>query len=351
MVQTPAFMPVGTAAVVKTLDPDELRLAGTEIVLGNTYHIWHHPGHETVERLGGLAKFTGWNGPTLTDSGGFQVFSLSATRKLTEEGAIFQSVYDGRQLTLTPEEACRIQWLIGADIFHALDECPPYPASHEEVSSASGLTFRWAKRFLSTYCELAEAAQGTGRAAFLVVQGGLYEDLRRESAEQIAGLNPLGFGIGGVSVGEPPEEMLRVTSICCQALPPEKPRHLLGVGTPADLVGAIAEGVDLFDCVLPTRNGRNGQAFTSHGIVNVRLAAWKESELPLDDHCKCPACKKFTMAYLHHLLNAGEMLGMRLLSLHNVTYYQQLFRDARDAIKYNRYLAWKKEVENGWMAA
>ncbi len=341
-------MPVGTSAAVKTLTPHELREVGVEILLGNTYHILHHPGHETVERLGGLSQFMGWGGPTLTDSGGFQVFSLSATRKLTEEGAIFQSVYDGRTISLTPEDACKIQWSIGADIFYALDECPPYPAAKEDVASACALTVRWATRFLSTFITLCEKNGDDGRVPFLVVQGGLFDDLRKECAEQIAELDPPGFGIGGVSVGEPPDEMLRVTEICCNILPPEKPRHLLGVGTPKDLLGAVGKGVDLFDCVLPTRNGRNGQAFTSSGVLNLRLSKWKEMDRSLDDSCRCLTCQSFSKAYLHHLMNSGEMLGMRLLSLHNLAYYQRLLKEARNAILEDNYSSWQKETEQNW---
>ncbi len=347
-VRTPAFMPVGTSAAVKTLSPLDLRETGVEMVLGNTYHILHHPGHLTVERQGGLGKFMGWGGPTLTDSGGFQVFSLSSTRKITEQGAIFQSVYDGRTVALTPEEACRIQWSIGADIIYALDECPPYPASREVVSAATSLTVRWAKRFLDTFEELCHSSDDRGKAAFLVVQGGLFGDLREDCCGRIADLDPQGFGIGGVSVGEPPDEMLRVAEICCRALPPSKPRHLLGVGTPKDLIGAIGQGVDLFDCVLPTRNGRNGQAFTSHGKTNVRLARWKEVNLPLDDRCNCYTCRQFSISYLHHLMNAGEMLGMRLMSYHNIAYYQNLLSQAREAIETDKYSLWSHEIEQDW---
>lgn len=347
-VLTPAFIPVGTAAAVKTLAPDELRAAGVQIVLGNTYHLRHQPGPEIIAAMGGFAHFMAWDGPTLTDSGGFQVFSLSATRKVVEEGVVFQSVYDGRSVRLTPEDVCRTEWAIGADIIYALDECPPYPAPRDEVVRATDLTVRWAGRFLSTFRELAAGSDGSDRAPFLVIQGGLFEDVRRSCIERLAFLDPAGFGIGGVSVGEPPPEMLRVAQICCQLLPPDKPRHLLGVGTPADLLGAIAAGVDLFDCVLPTRNGRNGQAFTSRGVVNLRHIRWKSENGPLDESCDCPACKTFSLAYLHHLTIAGEMLGMRLLSLHNVAYYEALLRGAREAIGLRRYDRWRRVVHQGW---
>lgn len=347
-VRTPAFMPVGTAAAVKTLHPDELRASGVELVLGNTYHILHNPGTETIERLGGLSRFMGWGGPTLTDSGGFQVFSLSATRKLTEEGVVFQSVYDGRTVELTPEEACRIQWSIGADIFYALDECPPYPASEDVVSSAVGITIRWAKRFQRTYNQLADREDNRDKVPFLVVQGGLYDRLRKTCSEEIAALDPPGFGIGGVSVGEPPEEMLHAAQVCCGILPDAKPRHLLGVGTPQDIIEAIGLGVDLFDCVLPTRNGRNGQAFTSTGVINLRLKKWKDINRPLDENCHCSACRQFSVGYLHHLMNTGEILGLRLLSLHNIAYYQSLVSLGRQAIDDQRYDIWKRSVELGW---
>jgi queuine tRNA-ribosyltransferase len=339
-------MPVGTVGTVKTLTPEELWAAGVELVLGNTYHLLHQPGVTTLEQMGGLARFMGWDGPTLTDSGGFQVFSLSATRKIDDEGVTFQSIYDGRTIRLTPRSVCETEWKIGADIFHALDECPPFPATHKEVEKATTLSVKWAAEFLQAFKSLDELHPGTGKSPFLVVQGGLYEDLRLECIERLSVLSPPGFGIGGVSVGEPAQEMLRVADICCKALPVGKPRHLLGVGTPSDLIGAIGAGVDLFDCVLPTRNGRNGQAFTSRGVINLRLQRWKTVDLPLDDRCPCPACSKFSMAYLHHLTLAGEMLGMRLISMHNITFYQDLVRRAREAIRLDKYTAFSREIMN-----
>ena len=347
-VSTPAFMPVGTAAAVKTLSPEDLRKAGVEIVLANTYHIHHQPGEEVVARAGGLARFMSWNGPTLTDSGGFQVFSLSATRKVEEEGVIFQSVYDGRSIKLTPESVYAIERAIGADIIYALDECPPYPAEHREVERATDLSVRWAERFLKEHKRIVDQEGDRGQTPFPVVQGGLFDDLRLHCIESLEALDPIGYGIGGVSVGEPPEEMIRIAGICCEALPDDKPRHLLGVGTPKDLLGAIGVGVDLFDCVLPTRNGRNGQAFTSSGVVNLRLARWKLSQDSLDPKCTCPACREFGISYLHHLMNAGELLGLKLISLHNIAYYQKLMRAAREAIVRGEYRKWRNETEYGW---
>jgi len=345
---TPAFMPVGTAAAVKTLTPDELRAAGVDIVLANTYHLHHQPGEEVVEKGGGLARFMNWNGPTLTDSGGFQVFSLSATRKVEEEGVVFQSVYDGRTIKLTPESVYEIERRIGADIFYALDECPPYPAEHREVERATELSVRWARRFFEAHQKLLDNNGGTGQTPFPVVQGGLFEDLRLRCVEELGELNPAGYGIGGVSVGEPHDEMVRVAQICCDALPDDKPRHLLGVGTPRDLLGAISAGVDFFDCVLPTRNGRNGQAFTSRGVVNLRLARWRLSQEALDPDCACPACTQFSLSYLHHLMMAGEIVGLRLISLHNITYYQRLMRESRSAIERGEFGSWRRGIESAW---
>lgn len=344
---TPTFMPVGTVAAVKTLSPLDLRNAGAQIMLGNTYHIYHYPGSEVVRNAGGLASFTAWNGPMLTDSGGFQVFSLSDTRKLTEDGVEFKSVYDGRNIRLTPEEVCRIEREIGADIIYVLDECPPYPCSESEVERATRLSLRWAERFLNKFAE-EEINNPTGQSPFVVVQGGVFANLRRMCTEELEKLDPVGYGIGGVSVGEPPAEMARIARLTCDSLPKGKPRHLLGVGTPADLLEGVEAGVDLFDCVIPTRNGRNGQAFTSRGVANLRLKQWVGVDEPLDAECSCEACKIYSMGYLHHLAVTGEMLGMRLLSLHNVTYYESLLMRARQAVTGGDFLAWKRQVSDRW---
>ncbi|MDP8229099.1 MAG: tRNA guanosine(34) transglycosylase Tgt [Candidatus Electryoneaceae bacterium] len=346
-VNTPLFLPVGTAATVKTLSPTDLRSAGAQMVLSNTYHLSQQPGVDVVEAAGGLARFMGWNGPTLTDSGGFQVFSLSATRKVTEEGVLFRSIYDGRQLSLTPESALHLQRSIGADIIYALDECSPIPATYDEVKRATLLTTRWAKRFMDEW-ERSQEIKPWYQAPFPVMQGGLFDDLRKLSADQLSELDPPGFGIGGLSVGETREEMIRTAALSCELLPDEKPRHLMGVGTPQDLLNAISVGVDMFDCVIPTRNGRNGQAFTSRGIVNLRNVRHKLDQGPLDPECNCDCCRTFTLSYLHHLTTASELLGMRLISLHNTTYYQHIMKRAQEAIRNGRFMAWRGSMEEGW---
>ncbi len=346
-VHTPVFTPVGTAATVKTLSPLELERAGAELILGNTYHLFQQPGLEVLRKAGGLANFMGWGRPLLTDSGGFQVFSLSDTRKVTEAGVEFRSVYDGKMMKLTPENAFEIQNAIGADVIVSLDECPPYPSKYEDVESAVELTARWAERFMDRALEGGRDG-GNQQAVYLVVQGGVYEDLRNRSCGQVSQLNPFGFCIGGVSVGEPQAEMLKATMICCQNLPDEKPRHLLGVGKPEDMLLAIKEGVDTLDCVMPTRNGRNGQAFTSSGVVNISNERWKHEFAPLDEDCNCYACGNFSRAYIHHLFNNGEILGFRLLSLHNVTYYISLLNKARKAILDGVYDDWSKNELIKW---
>ncbi len=346
-VPTPVFIPVATAATVKMLSPDELQAAGVTMVLGNTYHLLQQPGVDVVDAMGGLGQFMGWGEPTMTDSGGFQVFSLSDTRRVTEEGVSFRSVYNGRPLTLTPESALELQVALAADVIYALDECSPYPSTRADVNRAVDLTGRWARRFKGTWERTARESRWF-QDCFLVVQGGMFDDLRRKSVEQMVVLNPSGFGIGGLSVGEPPEEMIRVAALCCALLPQDKPRHLMGVGTPRDLLGAVAAGVDMFDCVLPTRNGRNGQAFTSVGVLNLRNARFKIDGDPLDTDCDCYVCRNFTRAYIHHLQMAGELLGMRLLSLHNVAYYQNLMAGARAAVRAERFGEWRRQIETGW---
>lgn len=300
-----------------------------------------------MKLAGGLARFMGWNGPTLTDSGGFQVFSLSSTRKVDEEGVTFRSVYDGALVKLTPESVFDIQRDIGADIIYGLDECPPYPASHSEVARAVALTTRWAQRFIaqSRNSSIDDAER---QAVFLIVQGGVFDDLRQISIDEISALEPDGIGIGGVSVGEPRPDLYRIAALCCSGLPPQWPRHLMGVGTPQDLLECITCGVDMFDCVIPTRNGRNGQAFTSEGIVNLRLAERRLERKPLDARCRCYTCATFTRSYLHHLITSGEFLGLRLISLHNIYYYQSLMSAARSAIVAGKFKSWRQEVENGW---
>lgn len=325
----------------------DLREADAQLVLGNTYHLYKHPGVEIVREFGGLAEFMGWKGPTITDSGGFQVFSLSDTRRISDEGVVFRSVYDGALIKFTPESVMQLQQSIGADFIVALDECPPYPCEYKDVKKACDVTYRWAKRFLDTWRKQDAELRGK-QAPFLVIQGGVFDDLRRYACNEAAELNPWGFGIGGVSVGEPHHDMIRAARICCEELPETKPRHLLGVGMPQDIISAIEVGIDMFDCVLPTRNGRNGQAFTSKGKVNLRNKIWKKDHGALDELCNCMTCNTVTKAYLHHLIVSDELLGGQLLSQHNVHYYISLMREARDAITAGNYAVWRKNIESRW---
>ena len=328
-VDTPAFMPVGTYGTVKAMSPAELRGLGAQIVLGNTFHLWLRPGLEVIAAHGGLHKFMGWHGPLLTDSGGFQVFSLGELRKITEEGVKFQSPVNGDPCFLSPEESMRIQRVLDSDIVMVFDECTPYPASRDQARESMGLSLRWAERSK-------RAHEGNRNALFGIVQGGVYEGLRDES---LAGLIEIGFdgyAIGGVAVGETKEEMLHVVSHTAPRLPAEKPRYLMGVGTPADIVDAVCAGIDLFDCVLPTRNARNGWVYTSSGIVKLRNARYRDDLAPLDAACDCYTCVNFTRAYLHHLQRVNEILGARMNTLHNLHYYQSLMRELRSAIAEGR---------------
>lgn len=334
-------------ATVKTLSPDELQKANAKLILGNTYHLNQHPGVDIIKRAGGLAAFMGWSGPTFTDSGGFQVFSLAETRKITEEGVQFRSVYDGSQILFTPQNVYELQRDIGADIIVALDECPPYPSSFEEVKRATELSNRWAVKFLDCW-KRGNNRSNHHQAAYLVIQGGVFEQLRLYASEFIANLDPPGFCIGGVSVGEPKMDMLKVVEVCCNYLPDHKPRHILGVGTPDDILNSIELGADTFDCVLPTRNGRNGQVFTSIGVVNLKNLRYKGDFETLDPACNCYTCNNFSRAYLHHLTKAHEILGMRLLSLHNISYFITLVELARNAILSNNYIDWKRAVIKNW---
>jgi len=323
-VPTPVFMPVGTYGAVKALTPEELEGAGAGLILGNTYHLYLRPGHERIARLGGLHAFMGWDGAILTDSGGFQVFSLAPFRTVREEGAEFRSHLDGSTHQLTPELSIGIQQALGSDIMMALDVCPPASAPREEIASAVARTLRWARRCLD--------ARTGGQALFGIVQGGPHDDLRRESAAGTIELPFDGFAIGGVSVGESREEIDRVVAMTAPLLPEHRPRYLMGVGTPRDLLAGIASGVDMFDCVLPTRNARNGLLFTWSGVVHIKRAQYEEDPRPVDEECPCPACRGFSRAYLRHLFMTKEILSMRLNTIHNITFYQELTRRAREAI-------------------
>lgn len=328
VIETPVFMPIGTQATVKTLSQDELEQLGFRLILGNTYHLYLRPGAERIARMGGLHRFMSWTGAILTDSGGFQVFSLASLRQIDMEGVTFRSHLDGSEHRFTPELAIHVQALLGSDILMAFDECPPYPADYDTVAQAAERTYRWAIRSRTAW----ENAQTAG-ALFGIVQGGVYEDLRWVSLQQITELNLPGYAIGGVSVGEPVEEMRRITEWVAPHLPADRPRYLMGVGTPEDIVHAVQAGVDMFDCVLPTRLGRHGAVFTSQGRINLRNARFAEYMEPIDSTCDCWVCQRYTLAYLHHLFRTGEMLGYRLASYHNLAFYARLMTQIRQRIR------------------
>lgn len=332
---TPTFMPVGTLGAVKAMTVGELRALGAQIVLGNTYHLYLRPGHSRVERLGELHRFMNWDGPILTDSGGFQVFSLAGLNQIDDEGVTFQSHIDGSTHRFTPELSMEIQAALGSDIVMAFDECPPYPATAEQVRRAMARTLSWAERGLKFPLK-------PHQARFGIVQGGLYEDLRVESARQLTQLPFDGFAIGGLSIGEAPGRMQGMARFTAPLLPREKPRYLMGVGRPEDLVEGVQAGIDLFDCVLPTRNARNGQLFTSQGKINIKNSRYQDDESPLDPECPCETCTQYSRAYLRHLYICREVLSARLNTLHNLTYYLGLMRHMRQAILENRFDEWVK---------
>ena len=340
LVRTPAFVPVGTVATVKALYPEQVKAAGADIVLANTYHLMLRPGAERVARLGGLHAFMRWDGPILTDSGGFQVMSLSRIREVSEEGVRFQSHIDGARHMLTPERAVEIQCLLGADIQMQLDECIELPAERAEAERAMELSLRWAERARTAFARQAKP----GQALFAIVQGGTDPELRRRSAEALIGMDFPGYAVGGLAVGEGQEMMLRTLDGVAALLPGEKPRYLMGVGTPEDLIHSVARGVDMFDCVMPTRNGRHGLAFTWGGRVNLRNAKHAEGLAPLDPESTCPAARDYSRAYLHHLVRSGEYLGAMLLSWANTAFYQQLMAAMRAAIAEDRFAAWATET-------
>jgi queuine tRNA-ribosyltransferase len=327
IVDTPAFMPVGTRAAVKSLSPDDLRAAGAQIVLGNTFHLLVRPGPEVIRELGGLHRFMSWPAPILTDSGGFQVFSLARLRRMTEDGVDFRAPGDGSRHHLSPERAIEVQHALGADIIHPLDECLGYPATREDTERSLALTLRWARRSLD-----AHRGGGAPSALFGIVQGGFHEDLRARAVAETVALGFDGYAIGGMAVGEPKPLMRELTEAVACALPADQPRYLMGVGKPEDLVEAVARGVDMFDCVLPTRNARNGQAFTPDGPLTLKQARWTRDPSPLQADCPCPACRQFSRAYLRHLFMSAELLVYRLLSLHNLTFFLGLMADMRAAI-------------------
>ncbi len=336
-IETPIFMPVGTYGSVKAMDPVELRDVGSQIILGNTFHLWLRPGTAVLDKFGGLHKFMGWDGPILTDSGGFQVFSLGAMRKITEEGVKFASPIDGSRQFLSPEVSMQIQRSLNSDIVMQFDECTPYeidgrPATAEEAAKSMRMSLRWAQRSMN------EFNRGENpNALFGIVQGGMYESLRDESLAGLEDIDFPGLAIGGLSVGEPKEDMQRILAHVGPRLPENKPHYLMGVGTPEDLVEGVANGVDMFDCVMPTRNARNGWLFTRFGDVKIKNARYKEDTAPLDESCDCYCCKNFTRAYLHHLHRSNEILGARLNTIHNLHFYLKIMQEMRDAIDADRF--------------
>ena len=337
-IQTPAFMPVGTNGTVKGLTNEDLLETGSEIILGNTFHLMLRPGDKSIKDLGGLHKFINWKKPILTDSGGFQVWSLGELSKITEEGVKFSSPYDGKKIFMTPEESIKIQENLGSDIVMAFDECTDYPASYEDAKKSMELSMRWAKR--------SKVAHKSKSALFGIVQGGMYKDLREESLNKLIDIDFNGIALGGLSVGESKEEKNEILEFMSNKLPEDKPRYLMGVGTPEDIVEAVRYGIDMFDCVLPTRNARNGQLFTSEGVINIRNAEYKDSDDPIDKNCDGKVSQNYSRAYLNHLQRTNEMLGSMLATYHNIYYYQSLMRDIRNAIKDNLFAKFLKDFYN-----
>lgn len=335
-VETPAFMPVGTYGTVKAMTPEELEGMGAQIILGNTFHLMLRPGTEIIKKHGDLHNFTHWQGPILTDSGGFQVFSLAKMRKISEKGVVFQSPIDGAKVELTPESSMQVQKDLGSDIVMIFDECTPYPATETEASDSMELSLRWAER-----CKTAH--QGNPNALFGIVQGGMYPSLRHRSAAELTRIGFDGYAIGGLSVGEPEDDRNRVLDETLPVLPEDKPRYLMGVGTPGDIIEAVRRGVDMFDCVIPTRHARTGFLYTHAGIVKIRNSKYTDDIRPLDEHCNCYTCKNYSRSYLRHLDKCGEILGIRLNTIHNLHYYQDLMRDIRAAIESDRFEEFAKE--------
>ena len=340
VVETPVFMPVGTYGTVKAMAPNELADIGARIVLGNTFHLWLRPGLEIIAAHGGLHRFMGWDGPILTDSGGFQVFSLGELRKITEDGVKFASPINGDRLFMRPEDSMQIQHVLNSDIAMIFDECTPYPADEQQAAESMRLSLRWAQRSRAEHDRLENT-----NALFGIVQGGMFETLRDESLAGLADIGFDGYAIGGLSVGEPKPEMARILAHTAPRLPADRPRYLMGVGTPEDIVFAVAQGIDMFDCVMPTRNARNGWLFTRHGDVKIKNASHKADTRPLDATCGCYTCRHFTRAYLHHLHRVGEILGARLNTIHNLFYYQVLMAELRAAIESGGLDGYIKEFE------
>lgn len=343
-ITTPVFMPVGTQGTVKTLSPQELEDVGSQIILGNTYHLYLRPGHQIIEAAGGLHRFSGWTKPILTDSGGYQVYSLSGLRKVTDEKVVFQSHHDGSHRELTPESAIDIQMSLGSDIMMVLDECPPYPCPPGYAAEAVERTSNWAKRCRVKY-QASEPKLGFEQLLFAIVQGSTSRQLRRTSAEALIEMDFSGYAIGGLSIGEPKVKLFEMVAVCTDLLPGDKPRYLMGMGTPEDVVEAVSLGVDMFDCVIPTRNGRKGQFFTWGGKINIKNACHKEDFRSVDETCGCYSCLNFTRAYLRHLIHCDEILGMRMASLHNLYFYHQLTQRIRENIQNGSFESWRQEFK------
>lgn len=343
-VATPCFMPVGTSAAVKTMSPRELKEVGAQIILANTYHLILRPGIEVIGKAGGLHRFMSWDGPILTDSGGYQVFSLAHRRKVTEAGIHFQSHIDGSACFLGPEESLGAQKALGADIITTLDECPPFPCEYEKMRKSLETTLRWERR-----CK--DLHRDSESGLFGIVQGGVYRDLRERSVEALLEIGFDGYAIGGLSVGEPTAQMYEIAEFTASLLPEDKPRYLMGVGTPIDIVECVARGVDMFDCVIPTRNARNGKAFTPEGPINVRSAKFKEDFSPIQSDCDCYACRNFTRAYIRHLLTVDEILALRLLTTHNLRFYLQLMSRLREAIAEGKTEAFREAFKDRYLSA
>lgn len=341
-VPTPAFVPVGSQGSVKAIEHRELLELDARIILGNAYHLFLRPGTDLIRRAGGLHRFIGWDRAILTDSGGYQIFSLAQLRTIDDDGVEFRSHLDGSLLRLTPEAVVEVQRDLGSDIMMALDDCAPYPSSYENARRSHEITLRWAERSRAAF-DRTKPLYGFGQALFGIVQGNVFEDLRRESALQLVEMDFDGYAIGGLSVGEPVEQLYAMTEVCAGLLPESKPRYLMGVGTPANLLEGIDRGVDMFDCVLPTRNGRNGTLFTRQGTLNIRNAGFKDDVRPIDRLCQCYTCRSFSRAYIRHLFQANEILGLQLATIHNLSYFLCLMAEARSAISQRQFRRWKKD--------
>jgi queuine tRNA-ribosyltransferase len=347
-VQTPVFQPCGTYGTVKAMTPHDLKDAGTQMLLGNTFHLMLRPGDQQIRDLGGLNEFMQWKGPILTDSGGFQVFSLGALRKLNEEGVVFKSPINGDKVKLTPETSIQVQGNLGSDVVMVLDECTAHPATAKQAQVSMELSLRWAERSRVAFDLDRARSLNSGAKLFGIVQGGMYEDLRQISLAELQEIGFDGYAIGGLSVGESKEDMDRIMVDLLPSMPADKPRYLMGVGTPQDLVRGVALGVDMFDCVMPTRNGRNGHLFTSTGIVRIRNAKHKSADIPIDEQCDCYACRNFSRAYIHHLDRCGEMLGAMLMTTHNIHYYHNLMAQLRTSIETGTFRTLIETLHNEW---